>query len=201
VLVLFCHPALEHSRVHRAMLRAAQAVPGLSVHDLYEAYPDFDIDVRREQALLAAHDVVVAQFPLYWYSTPALLKQWQDLVLEHGWAYGRDGRALAGKQWLTVVSSGGGEAAYHAEGLNRRTVREFLAPLEQTARLCGMTYLPPMVAHGTHRLEHPAIDAIATLYGRLLDALREGRLAFPPDAVSLHLPQDVEALLAAGARQ
>ena len=88
VLVLFAHPALERSRVNRHLVEVARAVPGVKVHDLYEVYPAFNINAKREQQLLLEHDVIVFQHPFYWYSTPAILKEWQDIVLEHGWAYG-----------------------------------------------------------------------------------------------------------------
>ena len=100
LLIVFAHPALERSRVNRRLVEAIGDLEGVAVHDLYEAYPEFDIDVRREQELLAAHDVIVLQHPFYWYSAPAILKEWQDLVLEHGWAYGRNGTALRGKSCL-----------------------------------------------------------------------------------------------------
>jgi glutathione-regulated potassium-efflux system ancillary protein KefG len=164
-LILFAHPALEKSRVHRRLVRNLPALaartPGLTFRDLYEAYPDFDVDVAAEQALLAAHDLIVFQHPFYWYSTPALLKQWTDLVLEHGWAYGSQGHALDGKQWLTVLSLGGGAHAYQPGGYNRRTVRDFLAPQEQTARLCRMSFLPPYAVFGTHRMAAPTSSARA----------------------------------------
>ena len=99
VLVQFAHPAFERSRVHRRLLAHLPRREGITLNDLYEEYPAFDIDVAREQALLLAHDVVVFQHPFFWYSTPPLLKQWEDLVLEHGWAYGREGRALTGKHY------------------------------------------------------------------------------------------------------
>src|SRR5512139_1443397 len=118
VLVLFAHPALEKSRVHRRLVERARASDGVTFHDLYEAYPDFDVDVKREQALLLAHDAVVLQHPFYWYSTPALVKQWEDLVLEHGWAYGSRGTMLRGKRMLSAITTGGGEAAYRAQGHN-----------------------------------------------------------------------------------
>lgn len=175
VLVLFAHPALEKSRVHRRLVARVPARPELTFHDLYEAYPAFDVDVEREQALLAAHDVVVLQFPFYWYSTPALLKQWEDLVLTHGWAYGTAGRALEGKRLLCAVSTGGRAAAYAREGYNRFSVREFLLPIEATARLCRMRYLAPWVVGGTHRLDPPEIEEHARRYGALLDALCEDR--------------------------
>ena len=80
VLVLFAHPALETSRINRRLAEAPQSLEGVTLRDLYEVYPDFDVDVEAEQASLLEHDVVVFQHPLYWYSAPPLLKQWQDLV-------------------------------------------------------------------------------------------------------------------------
>ena len=171
VLILFAHPALEHSRVHRGLLRALPEHPDLTFHDLYEAYPRLDIDVEREQRLLSEHDVVAFQHPFYWYSTPPILKQWQDLVLEHGWAYGSEGNALQGKTFVPIISTGGGEEAYCAAGYNRFTVRQLLAPVEQTAQLCGMEFLPPFVVFGTHRLTPDGITGQAERYRALLEAL------------------------------
>jgi len=155
---------------------------GVHFHDLYEAYPRFDIDVGYEQQLLSDHDIIVLQHPLYWYSTPAILKEWQDLVLEHGWAYGAQGNALQGKRWLQVVTAGGSEEAYCARGANRLTVRQLLSPLEQTARLCGMRFLPPFVVHGTHTIVREGLEAHAADYHDVLLALKENRL--DEDAVS-----------------
>ncbi|MEM7414617.1 MAG: NAD(P)H-dependent oxidoreductase [Gemmatimonadota bacterium] len=179
VLILFAHPALERSRVHARMLRALPAHPDVTIHDLYEAYPRLDIDVEAEQKLLEAHDVIVFQHPFYWYSTPPILKQWQDLVLEHGWAYGSDAEALKGKTFVSALSAGGTEAAYCSAGYNRFTVRQLLAPVEQTAQLCGMLYLPPFVVFGTHRMSVEEIEARAQDYATLIEALRSGE---PDDA-------------------
>ncbi len=153
VLVLFAHPALQKSRVNRRLAAAAAAVPGVTLHDLYEAYPDFHVDVPREQALLLAHDAVVFQHPFYWYSCPALLKEWQDLVLAPGFAYGPGGDRLRGKRFLSAITTGGGAAAYTHGGHNRFTIGELLAPFEQTAHLCGMVWQEPFVVHGATRLE------------------------------------------------
>lgn len=176
LLILFAHPALEKSRVHRVLVRSVPALPGLTFHDLYEAYPTFDIDVEHEQELLLTHDIVVLQHPFFWYSTPAIVKQWEDLVLEHGWAYGSAGTALRGKRMLNVITAGGRDAAYRAEGINRHTFRQFLAPIEQTARLCGMRWSPPYVISGTHRLTAPEIQAHAARYRDLLADLHDDRL-------------------------
>lgn len=174
VLVLFAHPALEKSRVHRRLMHHARAVPGITFHDLYEEYPDFDVDVAREQALLDTHDVVLLQFPIYWYSPPALIKQWEDLVLEHGWAYGTGGTHLRGKFLGCALTTGGRAAAYAAGALNRFTVSEFLRPLDQTAVLCGMRFLPPYLIQGTHLMEPAAIEQHAAQYAGALAAIARG---------------------------
>lgn len=183
VLILFAHPALQKSRVHRRLVPRTASVPDVHLHDLYEAYPDFLIDVQKEQSLLVDHDVVVVQHPFYWYGVPPLLKQWMDLVLEHGWAYGSRGEALRGKWLLPVISAGGGANAYREGGYNRFTVREFLVPLEQTARLCGMRYAPPWVVFGTHRLGPAEIEAQAAAYERLLHWVTGGGLDTLGEAV------------------
>jgi glutathione-regulated potassium-efflux system ancillary protein KefG len=174
VLVLFAHPALQKSRIHRHLAASARGVEGITFHDLYEVYPDLQIDIEREQARLLAHDVIVFQHPFYWYSCPAILKEWLDVVLEHGFAYGQGGDKLRGKKLISALSTGGGEHAYTREGHNHFTMRELLAPFEQTARLCGMTWLDPFVVHGTIRLtEESAIAAHAAAYARLLARLRD----------------------------
>jgi glutathione-regulated potassium-efflux system ancillary protein KefG len=176
LLILFAHPALERSRVHRRLLAHLPERPDITLNDLYEAYPDFDVDVPREQALLTTHDLIVFQHPFFWYSTPPILKQWQDLVLQHGWAYGRSGTALRGKRVLHIISAGGRDEAYQHDGYNRFTMRELLAPLEQTAVLCGMRWVPPYVIHGTHRLKDAQIEDEARRYGELVIQLAEDRL-------------------------
>jgi len=148
VLVLFAHPSLDRSEVNCELLRASNEVEDVTVVDLYAEYPTFRIDVDREQQRLAAHDTVVFMFPLYWYSTPAILKEWQDLVLEYGYAYGHEGNALHGKWFLCALTAGGRADAYREEGLNHYTIRELLRPLEQTAVLCGMRFLPPYTLFG-----------------------------------------------------
>jgi glutathione-regulated potassium-efflux system ancillary protein KefG len=116
-------------------------------------YPDFNINVAAEKTALAENDLIIWQHPLYWYSCPPLLKQWIDMVLEFGWAYGPGGNALEGKYFLQVVSSGGSRAVYSPEGRNRFTINTFLTPFNQTVRLCKAHYLPPFAVQGTHRLE------------------------------------------------
>ncbi len=177
ILILFAHPALERSRVNRRLFEAASAREGVTAHDLYETYPRQIIDVKREQELCEAHDVLLFQHPLYWYSTPALLKEWFDLVLELGWAYGPEGNALRGKIMLNAITTGGSAEAYHEQGRNRFTMRELLAPVDQTAHLCGMQYLAPFVVHGALSLTgRTTVAPHVERYVRLIDALRDDEL-------------------------
>lgn len=176
VLILFAHPALQHSRVNRKLIAGLDRLEGITFHDLYENYPDFYIDVEREQELLSEHEVIVFHHPLYWYSIPAILKEWQDLVLEHGWAYGHEGRALQNKVLFNTITTGGPERAYAADGYNHYTLRQLLAPIEQTAWLCRMTYLPPFAVHGTHLMQPELIDEYRQQYQRILKAFTRGEL-------------------------
>ncbi len=146
-LILFAHPALEKSMANRALVEGVSDLDNVRVHDLYEMYPDFHIDVEAEQALLSDHDRIVWHHPFYWYSTPAILKEWFDQVLQFGWAYGDGGNALSGKIAKSVVTTGGAADAYTPEGYNRYSMQEFLRPIEQTASLCGMVYDSPLVFH------------------------------------------------------
>ncbi|KUE78268.1 glutathione-regulated potassium-efflux system oxidoreductase KefF [Aeromonas schubertii] len=195
ILVLFAHPALQKSRANRSLLQAISDLEGVTLHDLYQTYPDQLIDVKREQALLAEHDLIVFQHPFYWYSCPAILKEWCDLVLEYGYAYGQEGTALHGKQWLSAITTGGAPESYSEAGYNHRPLLDFLLPFQQTARMCGMTWLPPFVLHSFHKLSEPgAFTRCGQEYRRLLEALRDDRLAQEQLAGRDYLRDLLEAL-------
>ena len=177
VLILFAHPSIDRSEVNRELLRVSLGHDGVRVVDLYAEYPNYRIDIDREQQRLRDHDVVVFMFPLYWYSTPALLKEWQDLVLEHGFAYGHDGTALQGKTFLCALTAGGPEKAYHADGFNHYTLRELLRPIEQTASLCGMRFVAPFALFGARTAhEEGRVHAHVSAWERVLEALQRDAL-------------------------
>ncbi len=174
VLILFAHPALQKSRVNVELVKAVHDLPGVTFHDLCERYPDCHINVYAEQKLLTQHDIVVFQHPVYGYSCPSILKEWLDLVLEWGFAYGENGTALRGKRLLSAITAGGPAEAYDRSGFNYFTVRELLAPFEQTARLCGMEYLTPHVLHAVQRMTQEEIATAASNYRQLITSLRDG---------------------------
>jgi len=198
VLVLFAHPVMERSRVNRRLVDAIRDVDNVTIRDLYEDYPTQFIDVEREQADLVAHDVIVFQHPFYWYSVPAILKEWQDLVLEHGWAYGVGGTNLRGKITLNAVTTGGPQHAYERGGYNRFTVRELLAPWDQTAHLCGMRFLAPYAVHAALKVvrDEDVADA-RDGYRRLIEALRDDRVDLDAAARSHNLALELDLVLAA----
>ena len=171
ILILFAHPLLEKSRVQHELLKQAKNIPGVTVNDLYQNYPEFDIDIAKEKKALLAHDIIVWQHPFYWYSCPPLLKQWMDLVLEHGWAYGKKGNALAGKKVFNVLTSGGSTDAYQYGGYNKYPLHDYLKPFERTAELCKMTYWPPFWVPGVHRMSTEEINKYGKQYHNLLLAL------------------------------
>ena len=172
ILILFAHPSQHRSEVNLPLAEASKRVDGVNLVDLYAEYPDFHIDIDREQQRLREHDSIVFMFPLYWYSTPPILKQWQDLVLEYGFAYGHDGNALRGKRLLCAITAGGTEDAYRASGYNHYSIRELLRPIEQTATLCGMVYLPPFALFGARTaLEEGKVEDHIEQWVQALDCL------------------------------
>lgn len=197
VLILFAHPRPDRSEVNVVLARRAAEVEGVTLIDLYAEYPTFEIDVDREQARLVAHEVIILQHPIYWYSSPAILKEWQDLVLEFGFAYGQDGHALDGKIALNVVTTGAQREAYTDEGSNGAELRALLMPFEKTFQLCRMRYLAPFALFGAGRaVEEDRLDRHVRNYEALLAALVEDRLDFDAAEAAYTLSDHFAALVA-----
>jgi glutathione-regulated potassium-efflux system ancillary protein KefG len=169
VLILFAHPLYEKSRVNKTLLNNIPTSNNITVHDLYELYPEFDIDVKYEQKLVEAHDIIIWQHPLYWYSSPPILKQWIDLVLEYGWAYGKSGEALRNKKLFQVITTGGAKSNYTEAGKDHYSILQLLEPFNQTAKVCGMHYMPPFVIHGAHNITKQECESEALLYRIFLE--------------------------------
>ncbi|MFC0174212.1 NAD(P)H-dependent oxidoreductase [Vibrio comitans] len=187
VLLLFAHPSQSRSEVNVALYKAAKKIPGITCVDLYSEYPKYDIDIEREQQRLLDHDIIIFQFPLYWYSTPSILKEWQDLVLEYGFAYGHEGTAIQGKQFFCAITAGGKEDAYQTDGYNHYTIRELLHPIEQTAALTGMNYWAPFVLFGSRTaLEEGRVTEHVKNWKQLLEALVAGKV---DENLAASLPQ------------
>jgi glutathione-regulated potassium-efflux system ancillary protein KefG len=164
ILLLLFHPRFEDSKANKVLLSALENTEGVTIRDVYELYPDFNIDVKTEQYCLSQNDIIIWQHPFYWYSAPPLMKQWLDLVLEYGWAYGKNGEALKDKYFLSALSSGGTFDVYQRDGKNNFTYRDLLSPFEQTVNLCHGIYLPPFIVPGAPRLNDAELKSYGDLY-------------------------------------
>jgi glutathione-regulated potassium-efflux system ancillary protein KefG len=179
ILINFYHPRFEDSNVHKTLLEGLPKDDStIMLRDQYELYPDFDIDIKMEQHYLLEADVIIFQHPIFWYNCPPLMKQWLDLVLEYGWAYGRNGDKLKDKKFVQIVSTAGGLDAYQHEGRNRFTLREFLIPFEQTALLCNMDYLPPLHIPNANILSKSEMTHFKNLYDYFIQKFKNDEIDF-----------------------
>lgn len=175
-LVVFADPSLQRSRISRRVVEAVAALPGVEVRDLYQLYPDFYIDLRRERELLKAAPLVVFVFQLAWYAVPSLLKEWLDSVFKPEWTE-TPGR-LRGKSAFAAVACAGSSLEYRAEGLHGRPLEDYLAPLAQTAKACGMDWLAPHVFYGADAGEPDAAgrhaEELRTRLARHIEGAADG---------------------------
>ncbi|WP_025719628.1 NAD(P)H-dependent oxidoreductase [Paenibacillus polymyxa] len=148
-LVILAHPNIEDSRVNNRWKRELlQYTNEITIHEIYKEYPNWNIDVLKEQKLLEAHSNIIFQFPLYWYSYPPLLKKWLDDVFTHGWAYGSQGDKLIGKKLGIAMSIGDKKENYSPTGSVSFTVDEVVAPFKASAVHVGAITLPYFAVFG-----------------------------------------------------
>lgn len=151
ILVIAAHPDIKQSRINKALTAELKDRTDVIVSDLYQEYPNWLIDVQKEQQLLQQADRIVFQFPFYWYSCPPLLKKWFDDVLTFGWAFGPVGEHLKGKEFIIATTTGGLEEAYRSGGDNGFTISELLRPIQTTILKCNGTFLPVFVTYNSHQ--------------------------------------------------
>ncbi|PIF34829.1 putative NADPH-quinone reductase [Flavobacterium sp. 9] len=160
-LIILGHPQLNKSIANKAIIEEIQKNDSdIEVRNLAELYPDFNIDAKEEQKALLRHEIVIFQYPLYWYNMPAILKHWFDVVFEHQFAYGSKGDKLNGKKLLTSVTVGSIEKEYKPFGKHNFRIAEFFKNIEQTAYFAQMTFLDPMFFHGTSAVDGFTEDEI-----------------------------------------
>lgn len=148
ILVNVVHPDIEKSIVNKRLIEGIQDMKNITINNLYEKYPDFKIDVKEEQKLLLEHDTILFQFPMYWFSSPSLLKEWFDTVLSPGFAHA-GASMLKDKTFAVAVSCGGAKKAFSATGKDKKTVEEFLYPFEITAEYVKMNYKKAYITYDT----------------------------------------------------
>jgi len=158
ILILFAHPSTHHSIANKRIIERVSTLDQITVNDLYQRYPDFYIDVERERALLRSASLIIFQFPFYWYSSPPMLKLWQDVVLTKGFAYGPNGSELRGKDFMLSVTTGAKKESYQSDGKYQFSMPELLRPFEATANLCEMHYRQPLYLHSSTHLADDVLN-------------------------------------------
>ncbi|OJF95917.1 NAD(P)H-dependent oxidoreductase [Alkalibacterium sp. 20] len=143
-LIILSHPTVDESSSQQFLMHSLPEDENITVHVLEQTYPDGVIDVEKEQALLLEYDRVLFQFPFYWYSSPPLLKKWQDEVLTDHFAFGYRGNKLNGKEFGLVLVIGLPEKEYQTGGQEGFSISELTKPYQAMARKTGMTYLKPL---------------------------------------------------------
>ncbi|MFD0705392.1 NAD(P)H-dependent oxidoreductase [Alloscardovia venturai] len=172
-VVLVFHNDLNSSRANAALAEAARSVDGVEVRDMYALYPDFKIDIKKEQEVLEGADRIVLQFPMHWYSAPALLQQYFDDVFQWGWCYG-GGRALEGKEFMVSVTAGASTSAYDKSTGAHYTLHELLAPFHETVTRVHANFIDSFEAAGAMSLDE---QTIADMKARYVACLTEEKAA------------------------
>lgn len=175
-LILLFHPHFERSRAGRALVNAAATVPDTEIVDLQALYPDGRVDADAEVARLIGAGRLVFQFPIQWYSTPPLLKAWQDAVLTRMFymAYEQEGAKLAGKPLMIAATAGNVREAYAPGGANLFPLRELLRPLEATANRCALRWEEPFLLYDAHKADDEALREAGAYYASRLLRLGDG---------------------------
>ena len=177
ILINFAHPLKSKSKINMALRETIADLENVTINDLYDNYPDFTINIRREQKLCLDNDIIIFQHPFYWFQAPAIIKEWLDLVLEYGWAYGRGGKALEGKLLLQVITAGGNKESYCNEGENRFTIAELTTSFRAIANHCSMDWISPFTVLGIHKgLSDEEVAMHSSSYRKFIEALRDDEI-------------------------
>ena len=151
VLIVSGHTDIQNdSFVNKRILEEVKKrLPQVEIDSLCELYPDFKIDVAAEQKKVVDADVIVFQFPLFWYAKPSILQSWEEDVFVHGFSHGSNGTVLNGKKLILSFTTGAPAEVYTNEGFAGCTLNDLLAPATQgTTRLTGMTAEPFVITTG-----------------------------------------------------
>lgn len=141
ILIVSGHPDLNDSFANKTILEETKKLlPEAEFVYLDKLYPDFQIDVKTEQERLLRADIIVLQYPIFWYSAPSLMHRWIEQTFTHGFSHGTTGDKLRGKQLVLSFTSGAPEEMYRQGGLQCYPIDDFLPAYKQMAKLCGLQW-------------------------------------------------------------
>lgn len=134
-LMILAHPKIEGSIGNKIISSSVAKEKNTEIRHLDKLYPDFKIDIKAEQEALLNADTIIFQYPLFWYSTPAILKEWIDQVIQYGFAFGKDSYNLEGKKMIVSFTIGSPVKDYPNEVIQKITF-----PFQGLASYCKMNY-------------------------------------------------------------
>ena len=142
ILIVSGHTDLNNSVANKKILQElCKKLPNAEIDYLSELYPDYKIDVLKEQNKLLNADIIVLQYPLFWYSMPSLLEKWMEETFKHGFSHGSTGDKLKGKKVIVSITTGAPEHVYNS-------IDDFLNPIKSSCKLCQMEYVGNIVTYG-----------------------------------------------------
>ena len=141
ILIVSGHTDLKDSAVNKTILEELKKeLPQAEFDYLDRLYPDFQIDIPAEQEKLVKADVIVLQFPIFWYAMPSLMSRWMEQAFQHGFSHGSTGDKLKGKKLVVSFTTGAPEELYHRDGVMGYEIEDFLPPVKATCGLCQMEF-------------------------------------------------------------
>ena len=143
VLIVSGHTDLENDSVANRQIidDFSRSLPDAEIDVLSELYGDYKIDIDVEQKKLERADVIVLQFPLFWYGMPSIMNKWMEDTFKHGWSHGSTGDKLQGKKLIASFTAGAPEEAYHRYGLMGYEIEDYLPAIKSMCGLCGMEFV------------------------------------------------------------
>jgi len=172
LLLLLAHPNIANSKANNALVNAVKDIPGVTFRHLEAHKKNGLFDLQKETDLLRNAAIIIWQFPLYWYSCPSALRDWQDQVLSPI-VYGPD-NFLKGKRVQVVFTAGARQTAFRAGDILGFTPDEMLRPLQMTTNAALMQWLPPFTVFGAGEMSAEALEKTCAEYRALVLGLSQG---------------------------
>ena len=143
--MILAHPKIEDSIGNKVISEFFTQQSGVEIRHLGKLYPDFKIDMKVEQEALLKADTIIFQYPLFWYSAPAILKEWIDQVFQYGFAFGENSYNLEGKRLIVSFTMGSPKENYPHD-----IIEKIIFPFQGLASFCKMEYAGLLYSNNIH---------------------------------------------------
>ncbi len=141
ILIVSGHTDLNESVANKTILKEYENLfPQADITYLDKLYPDFKIDVETEQEKLVNADIIILQFPVFWYHMPSIMERWMEESFQHGFSHGSTGDKLKGKKLIASFTTGAPKELYHKNSVMGYEIEEFLPPIKATCNLTKMDF-------------------------------------------------------------